>query len=659
MMMHDEWIENSEDVKEYQERYPYLYSFIAVIIFLLVGRLWYLQILKGNEFKKFSEQNQVKEEKNPAPRGMLLDRNGQLLVDSLPTFNVVVVPQYVASLEKTAEELSSVLKIKKEDIIEKVKLSRRQNGIFKPVRVKEDVTRDEVARVETMKIDLPGVKVEMGIKRNYLLDANGAQLFGYTGEISKSELPVFNQGRAADKRFKAGDYIGKSGLEKRWDADLRGIDGARFVEVDARGREVVSSEGLNIGGYPDATEYSPGRNLTLTIDKDLQEAAYASMLKNKRFGSAVALDPNNGEILAMMNAPSFDPNHFSTGIPYEIWADLINDPFKPLRNKVLQDHYSPGSTFKAIVATAALQEKIITTKSTFYCSGVLKFGRREYHCGAKYGHGPMNLMSAMEVSCNIFFQQLGIQLGIDRIAKYSRLLGLGQKTGITLDNEISGLIPDSVWKKNRLGEEWQPGENLSSAIGQGFVLVTPLQLANAYSAIGTNGLLYRPYIVKKIQDVEGKVYAEFAPKLIRDSKISETEPNGISPEVFETVKKALSGVFNGKRGTARGAKIPGIEAIGKTGTVQLFQLSKESVYANCDSLDLKRRHHGWLVASAPREKPMITVAVLTEHSCHGASSGPILKDIMLAYFKKYAPHLLQTEEEAKKITKRVEAEPGD
>lgn len=323
-----DWIENSEDLKEYQERYTYLYTVVILTFLTLFFRLWYLQILKGSEFKRFSEQNQIKEDKVAAPRGMILDRNGEILVDSLPAFSVNLTPQYVTSLEKVAQDLSSVLDLKKEDIIEKVRFSKRQNGVFKPVHVKENISRDEVAKIERMKMDTPGLSVEMGIRRDYLLGEDGAQFLGYTGEISKEELPVLNAIRPGDK-LKAGDIIGKAGLEKRWDNEIRGIDGARSVVVDARGREIAAlGRDQILGNYPEMTDYVPGHNITLTIDKDLQKVAFDAMKANKRIGSVVAMNPQTGEILTVLNAPSFDPNSFSTGISPDVWAELVNDPFK-------------------------------------------------------------------------------------------------------------------------------------------------------------------------------------------------------------------------------------------------------------------------------------------------------------------------------------------
>lgn len=635
-------VESSEDVKEYQDRYVYLYGAVVFAFLILFMRLWYLQIFKGSEFLKFSEQNQIKEEKINAPRGMLLDRNGEMLVDSLPSFNVTLTPQYIVQLDKIAADLGAVLKIKKEEIVEKVKQSRKQNGVFKPVRIKEDINRDEVGHIERMIIDNPGLKVEMAIKRNYLLGENGAQLFGYVSEISKEELPQLNAQRSISNKLRSGDIIGKAGLEKRWDAELRGIDGARFVEVDARGREIASGKDLIIGGYPEGADYVPGHSITLTIDKDIQQAAYDSFIRNKRTGSIVVLDPNTGEVLSMVNTPSYDPNHFSTGIPAEIWSQLVNDPFKPLRNKAVQDHYPPGSTFKTIVAIAALEEKLITTKSTFSCPGYLNFGRRKYNCWRKHGHGSVNVFQALERSCDVFFYHLGIDLGIDKIAKYARKLGLGSKTGIALDNERTGLVPDTVWKKKALGEEWQPGESLSNAIGQGFNLLTPLQMAVSYGAIGTEGKVSRPYLIKKIESLDGKVLKTYSPQLMHDAQVKENDGDvTISHETFQIAKKSLLDVFELEHGTARAYRIPGLTIAGKTGTVQLFQLTAETVFAKCENKPLKQRHNGWMAAYAPADKPLIALAVHVEHGCHGTAAGPTIKDIILAYFKKYAPDKLK------------------
>ncbi|MGE3974812.1 MAG: penicillin-binding transpeptidase domain-containing protein, partial [Bdellovibrionales bacterium] len=340
---------------------------------------------------------------------------------------------------------------------------------------------------------------------------------------------------------------------------------------------------------------------------------------------------------------------FSKGITAKLWSDLASDPFQILRNKVIQTHTPPGSTSKAVVALAALQEKLITPRTTFFCRGALKFGRRNYHCHIKYGHGDVNVYQALEQSCDVFFYRIGIALGIDKIAKYSSALGIGRKTLVNLIGEVPGLMPTTEWKKKAIGEEWQPGENLSNAIGQGFVLTSPLQMAVAFGAIGTDGKVFRPHVVKKIMDTEDRVIKEFAPELLRD--LSQPQPDGsqIDFKNFEIVKKGLHLVVNGEKGTAKWWKVPGIEAAGKTGTVQLFSLSADQVFAKCENRPLRQRHNGWYIAYAPADKPQIVVSVLAEHSCHGSTgAAPIARDIFRAYFQKYHPEMLKDDKKAPK-----------
>jgi penicillin-binding protein 2 len=355
------------------------------------------------------------------------------------------------------------------------------------------------------------------------------------------------------------------------------------------------------------------------------------------------MDPNNGEVLAWASAPSYDPNEFSRGIAAKLWSDLASDPFQILRNKVIQTHTPPGSTFKAIVALAALQEKVVNPSTTYYCRGFLKFGRRNYHCHLKQGHGDVNVYQALEQSCDVYFYRVGIALGIDKIAKYASALGIGRRTLVNLIGEVPGLMPTSEWKKKARGEEWQPGENLSNAIGQGFVLTSPLQVAVAFGAIGTDGKIFRPLVAKKVLDTDDKVVKEYSHELLRDLSDPATEGH-ISPENFEIVKKGLKLVVNGEKGTARRTNIPGVEIAGKTGTVQLFSLSADQVFAKCENRPLKQRHHGWFVGYAPADKPLIVVSVLAEHACSGSGgAAPIARDVFLAYFQKYHPEMLKAD----------------
>lgn len=365
---------------------------------------------------------------------------------------------------------------------------------------------------------------------------------------------------------------------------------------------------------------------------------------------------SNGEILAWVNTPSFDPNSFTTGISRSLWDKLNNDPFKPLRNKVIQDHFSPGSTFKPIMAVAALQEKIISPSTLVFSPASLKFGRRLYHDHSKHGYGHISVFEALERSSNVFFYQMGIKLGIDKMSAYAKALGLGERTMVELPNEVSGLIPTREWKLRAKGEDWQLGENLSTAIGQGFVLATALQMAVAYNTIGLEGKVVRPMIVKKILGPDNKMIKEFEASILRDVSEEPYDDILVDKKTFQTVKEGMRRVANGAAGTARWWKVPGVEMAGKTGTSQVRSFSAEEIYDKCENRPISQRHHGWYVAFAPAKNPEITVAVLAEHACHGNTGGaPIARDVVLAYMQKYHPEMLKKDDPSAKPTSKPEA----
>lgn len=640
----DDFLSNAEEeAKEYLPRYKILYLGIFLASMLIFGRLWYLQIITGTELRQFSEKNRVKETKLPAPRGLFLDRENRVLVDNLPGFDVTISPQYATHLQETAEAVGRVLGLDPARIVADVRKSRRRDGPFRKVKIKDNASMDEVFRLKILRWDHPGLNIEESIVRYYSLKENAAQLFGYVGEISKEQIPLYNSRYKGHVLFEQGDIVGKSGLEEVWDVQIRGKDGMSYVEVDARGREAPSENPIYFGFQPQPA--IPGHNLVLTIDKDLQEAAYNAMKRHDSIGNrigGVVLLKSDGEILAWVDTPSFDPNVISAGPSQElsqIWSQLVNDPFKPFRNKVIQDPFSPGSTFKPFVALAALQEKVITPHTLVYSPGQLKFGRRVYHDHEVAGYGSIDVMTAIQHSSNVFFFKMGIALGIDKIAAYAKLLGLGAKTGIQMAHEASGLIPSSEWKLKNFGEEWQPGENLSNAIGQGFVLTTALQLAVGYNAIARDGIVVRPFLVKKIIDQDNRVIREFQPEIVRDAT-KDVDGLHIDLANFKVVKEGLRRVV--EAGTGRGVRIPGISVGGKTGTVQVRSQSAEDIHKRCEGRPLLLRDHGWFVGIAPVENTEVTVAVLAEHSCWGAEgAAPVAHDVLLAYFQKYHPDWLK------------------
>lgn len=641
------YVSNPDEAKEYQSRYKIFYIAIGFALTIFTMRLWYLQIISGNELREFSEKNRIKQNKITAPRGLMLDRDGKVLVENLPGFEAILTPQYIENLDELAKTVGPVLSMEPEKVVLKVQKSRRQNGPFAQIRLKENLSREEVFRLKRMRLDTPGLEIRESIVRFYPLRDNGAQLFGYVGEISKRQLPILNEQYKGVLKFDQGDIIGKSGLEETLEKDIRGSDGVSFIQVDAHGREAVTQTPNIYGEQIKDMIPVHGNNAILTIDRDIQEAAFKSFMSLNRIGAVVAMR-TNGEILAWVSTPSFDPNEFSTGISAQTWSKLINDPFKPLRNKVIQDHNAPGSTFKPLVAVPALQEKVITPTTIVSAPGVFYFGRRPYHDHLKGGHGNITVFDALERSSNVFFYKMGIALGVDKMFDYISLLGIGQKTGIELSREVSGTMPNSAWKKATVGEEWQPGENLSTAIGQGFVNVTPLSMAIAYNAIGTEGKVVKPFLLRKIIDQDGKVLRENFPQVVRD--LQQTQPNGvhISPETFKTVKEGMRRVANGARGTAKHWKVPGVEMAGKTGTAQVMGFSADQIYAKCESRPIHMRHHGWFIAFAPADNPEITIAALAEHSCHGSTgAAPIVRDIVQAYFMKYHPEVIEAALKAK------------
>ncbi len=635
-----EYISNPDEARQFHGRYKNLSIFILITLAIFVLRLAFLQVIQGNELRQFSEKNRIKQNKIAAPRGLILDRDGKALIENLPGFEVVISPQYVQNIQKLSVEIGPVLGIEPAKVVEKIQKSKRVNGPFALVRLKDNLTREEVFRLKRVRLDTPGLGIRESIVRHYPLEENGAQLFGYVGEISKNEISKLNQKYSSEIIFEQGDIVGKSGLEEFLERKIRGTDGVKYIQVDAHGRETITEIPNIYGEKIRDLDSLHGNSAFLTIDRDIQEAAYKSFTDLKRIGALVAMK-SNGEILAWMNAPSFDPNYFATDIPTKIWNKLTSDPFKPLRNKVIQDHFFPGSTFKPLVAVAAIQEKIITDKTLLNAPGRYHFGGRWYHNHNKNGEGLITVYDAIERSSNVFFYQLGIKLGVDKMYNYISLLGLGQRTQIEMAREAPGRLPNSEWKKSIRGEEWQPGENLSTAIGQGYVTATPLQLALAYNTIATEGKVVKPFIVKKVVDHDGKVLFERFPEVLRD--VTLPQPNGykIDPETFRIVKEGLRRVANGTRGTAKNLKIPGVQMAGKTGTAQVMSFTADQIYSKCENRPIHMRHHGWFIAWAPWDKPEITVAALAQHSCHGnPGAAPIVRDVIEAYFKKYHPEII-------------------
>jgi penicillin-binding protein 2 len=655
-----EYITSTEsDARDLAPRYKFLYGLVSLTAALFLGRLWFLQIINGDELRQFSERISIKETKIAAPRGIIFDRNGDVLVENLPGFEATISPQYVKDYEALAANIAEALGTTPNLVAQTIQKSKRLNGPFRTIRVKENLSREEILNLELIKMDNPGLDIKESVLRYYPMGPTSAHLLGYVAEISKRQLSVMNEKFAGRAKFAQGDIIGKAGIEEKLDLYLRGKDGTSMVQVDVRGRETISETPTLVGEMKALVPALPGNNVILTIDKDIQETAFNAMMSQNRIGAAVAMK-TNGEILAWVSTPSFDPNEFSTGISPSLWSRLVNDPDKPLRNKVIQDHNSPGSTFKPLIAIAALSENAVSRWTSVSCPGVFRFGGRPYHDTVRNGHGDLTIEHAIEKSANIFFYKMGIQLGIDKMFKYCHALGIGQSTGIDMNNEVAGLMPSQEWKKETYGEDWQPGENLSNAIGQGFVLTTPLQIAVAYNAIGTYGKVVKPFVIKSILGSDNKLVNETKPEIVRDLLAGAGDVK-IRKDVFDTVKEGMRLVVNSDRGTARGSVLHFIEMAGKTGTSQVMSSSADQIYASCEGKPKNQRHHGWFVGYAPADNPEITFAILAEHSCHGSSgAAPVAKEIVRSYVAKYHPDWLSRELHKKKpIAIRTEVIEGE
>jgi len=614
-------IGREDEVRGYRERVKLFQGIVTLMFLFIASRLVYLQIIKGDDLRKYSEENRLKKDKLFPTRGIIYDRNGKVIVDNRASFDVVMLAQFYPKHDPVMNSrLAKALDMPVEELSRRIDKGRK-GASFYPVLLKSNVSKDILAAIETDAHAFPGVDIEVNVQRRYPYSEIAAQVLGYTGEVTPRDI-------AADSKkvLESGDYIGKMGIERTYDSYLRGVNGVGYVEVDAMGRRKKSEGAEKLLGFVAQTEPVAGNNVYLTLDADLEVAAASAMKARNYMGSVVALDPRSGEILALVNSPSYDPGTISgREVNSKVWTELRNNKDRPLRNRAIQDHYPPGSTFKLFVAVAGLAEGIVSTKSNVNCSGHLPFGNRVFHCWKR--HGVSDFVRSIKESCDVFFYQLGNQLGVDTIAKYARWFGLGAQTGIRLAGEQRGNIPDTEWKLKTYKDIWHPGETLSVSIGQGYVDVTPIQLVTGYAAIGNGGFVYRPYLVRRIEGRTGEVIKEYQPELIRKIEI----PN----EVFDAVKEGLFKVVNEPGGTAFLSKSKLTQISGKTGTAQVRNFSK-MMEVKCEKLPYYDRHHGWFVGYAPRENPQIAVVVIAEHSCHGSSAGPVVREVIDAYMMKQA-----------------------
>lgn len=596
----------AEDRRAITQRISALQVSVAVIFSTLAFGFWFFQIVQHAKFEEMAENNHQRTLALRAPRGVLFDRNGKVLVQNRQSFNISIVREHTKDLDRTARLLAAVAGVDERRIRDLVDRHRRE-PTYRPVVVIEDASLGQVAAVTARRLDfeLPDVIVERVPTRRYPIESLAAHLFGYVGEVSDAQVAV--------EGVTSGAIVGQSGVEKVYNRLLMGADGARRVVVNSVGREIRTLE---------ETPPTEGRRVQLTIDYDVQHAAEAAFKAYGYWGAGVVLDPRSGEVLSLVSLPAYDPNDFAGGIARATWTSLNSDQLKPLQNRAIQGRYSPGSTFKIVVATAALQEGVVTPDFKVTCTGGAYFYGRYFKCHLRGGHGTVDMRHAIEKSCNVYFYTLGNMVGIDRLHKWAVALGLGEKSGIDLPNEVEGIMPSTAWKRARTGEKWYAGETISVSIGQGQVSVTPVSLAVMMATVANGGTRFTPHVVKAVDDGQGWI-----PAPVKSTPFV----NKFRPEALAALRDGLWMVVNGA-GTGGRGKIPGYDVAGKTGTAQVISIQGARQAAGRTTKDL--RDHGWFVFFAPRDNPEIAGAILAEHSEHGYLAAPIAKYVMETYFAK-------------------------
>ncbi|MBN1155439.1 penicillin-binding protein 2 [candidate division KSB1 bacterium] len=569
----------------------------SLSFFILMTRFFYLQIYKQDKYIRESEKNRIREVMLQPTRGLIYDCDGEILVDNIPSYSVYAIPFEVQNADTVLELLSEIIDIPMIEM--KSIIAKHKGSLFSPVKLKRMINFDMLSKIEESRLELPGIIYDIEPRRFYPSVVRAPHLFGYLGEISTKELED-----DAGRKYQPGDIIGKKGLERVYDEQLKGVRGYRYIEVDALGREVRS-----LNSRPEILPI-PGKNLHLSIDKKLQSFLESRM--DSLRGGAVVVDCDNGEILALVSKPDYDPEMFTKPITQDLWDRLLNDPDKPLYDRMVQSIYPPGSTYKLVLATAALETGTIDQHWRSTCFGTYRFGRRNFDCWKLEGHGELDLLGAIEQSCNVYFYKLGLRLGLDYWSEFSTRLRMGIKTDIDLYEENSGIIPSTSYFDMKYGQgKWSKGLVLNLAVGQGDMLITPLQLA-ALAMIMANKGVYHPFhLVRYIEDPIDMSRHYTA--------IDSIQISGISKPTYDIVRQGMYGVVNGANGTARVCRFTDIEVAGKTGTAQ----------------NPHGEPHAWFIGFVLNRNPKIAFCVLVENGGSGsADAAPIARDIIRTFYTK-------------------------
>ena len=597
-----------EDLRPLQSRLKWWRILVVTVFVGLCARFWQLQIVRAPTYQKLARSNHVKKIPENAPRGLVLDRFGQILAENRASFNLTM--EKTDWDEAVMGELLALLSFSDSELEELAKQRKRMSGAA-PMLVKEDIPLEEVALVESRQLELPGARIQFVPRRFYPLGSLGAHALGYVGRITEEQ-----QGKARFAGAIANDYVGQSGIELGYNLKLMGQSGVQVVVVNSHGRRERILE-----------DRPPtwGNSVQLSLDLELQRVAEKEF--EDKAGAAVVLDPRNGEVMALASSPSFDPNVFSARFDADAWQALMNDENHRLQNRALQGRYAPGSVFKLIIAMAALEEEKISPATRLYCGGGVRLYRKWFPCHRASGHGFVNLHQALVQSCNTYFYQVGVELEIETIARYARSLGLGSPTGVDLPFEVSGLVPDPEWKRRARKEPWYAGETVSVSVGQGALLVTAMQMAQIAAIVGSSGEVFRPHVF--LRPLPTGTVAEPAPATAAGEPIRRV---AFRDSTWRVLQRAMWGVVN-ESGTGWRARVPGVPVCGKTGTAQVASLSNVSERADKDRPE-HLRDHAWFIGYAPRENPELALAVLVEHGGQGGRvAAPIAQKIFQAYFE--------------------------
>lgn len=607
----------NESIREYAGRFLIAQYMVVLIIGVLTLRLFYLQVWKGGQYSEFSKNQFLRREKILGPRGRIYDRNRTILVDNYLRLDFTVTPQFISNPKEVIREISNISAVPYEELLERYYHKTKGVAPFQSLSLLEGVDWKQAVNVETRDDKIPGVLVETKYIRRHIYKEQFTHLLGYMNEVSKRDI---KQSQKVGLRYDIGDLVGRKGIERIWEAELKGEDGAEYVEVDVHGHRLTGEkEEKNVlYGIQESVEERPGHDVVLTIDSRLQQTAYEAL--GDSMGTVVLMDPRSGEILSMVSKPSYDPGVISDKDEVA-WNNLATSEFGVLRNKAIQDHFPPGSTFKPFFILSALEKGILDKDMIINCGSTFRLGRRVYRDHVKTGYGRINMVKALKVSSNVFMYNLAERMELDDISSVAKDFGMGRKTGIGLDHEVTGFFPTESWAANRSAGPWQRGETLSIAIGQGATMVTPLQQAQAYGMLATGGLMYKPMIISKVTDAKGRVLKEFKPELVRKRKID--------PNLLEPIKLALNKVVNESGGTGVRLRRTDKFFSGKTGTAQVIgHQTKKQLFTKCSTKPLRERHHAWFVGYGPSENPEIVVSVLLWHGCSSSYAVRVAKQVL-------------------------------